>query len=122
MVVKKLVRIILFVTDMNKMTDFYTNVIGLNVLDDSESGFIILGAGGCQIALHQIPPEYAGDDFKPREDSFIKIVFHSDNVESDRTRLKHLGVRMKKIFVWKDFVMCDGFDPEGNVFQISGRI
>jgi predicted enzyme related to lactoylglutathione lyase len=122
MIGKKLSRIILFVADMNKMKDFYTNVFGLKILDDSEPGFIILDAGASQIALHQIPGKYTGIDFEPREDSFVKMVFHSDNVEQDRAELKKSGVRMKKTFVWKNTLMCDGFDPEGNVFQISGRI
>ncbi len=72
--------------------------------------------------IHQIPAEYADDSKEPREDSFVKFVFYSDDVEADRSSLLQYGVLIKNTSTWKDIALCDGFAPEGNVFQISSRV
>lgn len=117
----RLSRVILFVNDMPKMTDFYSKVLGLPLIDDSDPGFIILDAFGSELCLHQIPKKFADSNSEAIEDSKTKIVFHSDNVETVRNELLSKYIRMKKTIVWKDLVFCDGFDPEGNIFQISNR-
>ncbi len=121
---KLISRIILFTGDTRKMAEFYTDVIGLKVVDGSDPGFVILGGEGCELALHQIPHEYLteGEPVAPREDSYVKFVFHSDDVESDRERLVAAGVRMREVHRYEGMAFCDGIDPEGNIFQISSRV
>jgi catechol 2,3-dioxygenase-like lactoylglutathione lyase family enzyme len=115
-------RVILFVGDTARMTVFYRDVIGLDIIDDEDPNFVILNGGGCQLCLHQIPTEYLGKETtEPREDSYVKFVFYSDNVEADRAELIAKGVRMKEIVRWENIALCDGCDPEGNIFQISTR-
>ena len=118
---KTISRLILFVKDIDVVKDFYHSTLGLPILNEESSDFITLDGGGCQLSLHKIPPKYASDDIEPREDSYTKLVFQSDNVEADREELLKLGIRMKGIHRWKDIVFCDGADPEGNIFQISNR-
>ncbi len=55
MPLKRLSRIILFVGDMNSMSDFYSKVLGLPIIDDSESGFVVLDAGGSQLLYSSNP-------------------------------------------------------------------
>jgi catechol 2,3-dioxygenase-like lactoylglutathione lyase family enzyme len=119
----KISRVILFVDDIQKTTDFYENIIGLKILDDSDKGFIIFDAGGCQLCLHQIPSKYIepNNTYEAREDSYTKVVFYSDNVERDRAELIAKGVRMKKVIKFEGIEFCDGCDCEGNIFQISSR-
>ncbi|MCB1023556.1 MAG: VOC family protein [Acidobacteria bacterium] len=117
----KLSRVILFVNDIGNMTEFYTDVLGLSVADDSDPGFIVLGAGGAEFCLHQIPKRFLSSNTDPNEDSATKVVFYSADVEGERTRLLEKNVRMKKTVVWGEIAFCDGFDPEGNIFQISSR-
>lgn len=117
-------RIILFVADQAKMTGFYRDVIGLPVIEGEGSGFVILDAGGCQLCLHQIPPQYIGDaqaDAGPREDSYVKFVFPAVDIEAERDTLARNGARMKEIVRFDGMAICDGSDPEGNIFQISTR-
>jgi catechol 2,3-dioxygenase-like lactoylglutathione lyase family enzyme len=121
---RALSRIILFVADPVKMTSFYRDVIGLPVIEGEGSGFVILDAGGCQLCLHQIPPQYIGDaqaDAGPREDSYVKFVFHAVDIEAEREALVKSGVKMKSIVRFEGIAICDGSDPEGNIFQISSR-
>ncbi len=119
----KMSRIILFVDDIKKTTDFYENIIGLKILDDSDKGFIVFDAGGCQLCLHQIPSEYldSNNKYDAREDSYTKVVFYSNDVENDRAELIAKGVRMKEIVRFDGIEICDGCDCEGNIFQISSR-
>lgn len=118
-------RVILFVGDIAKMTHFYRDTIGLPVIDGEGSDFVILNAGGCQLCLHQIPDEYLEDpagDAAPREDSYVKFVFRAENIEAERAEFIKNGARMKEIIRFDGMAICDGCDPEGNIFQISTRV
>jgi catechol 2,3-dioxygenase-like lactoylglutathione lyase family enzyme len=113
-------RIIIFVSNLEKMRDFYQTAFGLERLDDgSAEGFITLNAGACQISLHELPGE--PESAEACEDSYIKFVFGSGNIEADRLFLEKHGARMRKTIRCGEIEFCDGLDPEGNVFQISTR-
>ncbi len=117
----RLSRVILFVDDMAKMKSFYVDVVGLTEVPGGDEMFVSLDSGGAQLSLHQIPPEYQGNDGSERADCAVKFVFHSDDVDSDREALVARGVRMREINRWGEIELCDGIDPEGNIFQLSNR-
>ena len=119
----KMSRIILFVDDIKKTTDFYENIIGLELIGELSDEFVSFDAGGSQLCLHQIPSQYidTSNKYEAREDSYTKIVFSSSNVEADRGELIAKGVRMKEIIKFDSIVICDGCDCEGNIFQLSNR-
>jgi catechol-2,3-dioxygenase len=121
--VRAMSRVILFVADTKRMTEFYRDVIGLGVRDGDGTEFVILDAGGCQLCLHQIPNKYLEQtrNDAPREDSYVKFVFQAEDIEADREELLRKGARMKKIVRFGSIAFCDGSDPEGNIFQISTR-
>ena len=54
----KLRRIILFTSNMNAMSAFYGDALGLPLVTD-EDGFKEFDAGGCRIALHNGASEVA---------------------------------------------------------------
>jgi catechol 2,3-dioxygenase-like lactoylglutathione lyase family enzyme len=119
----KISSVILFVDDITKTTDFYENIIGLELIGKRNDEFVSFEAGGCQLCLHQIPGEYldSSNKYEAREDSYTKVVFYSGNVERDRAELIAKGVRMKEIVKFDGIEICDGCDCEGNIFQISSR-
>jgi catechol 2,3-dioxygenase-like lactoylglutathione lyase family enzyme len=119
----KMSRVILFVDDIEKTTDFYENIIGLELIGDRNDEFVSLDTGGCQLCLHQIPSEYidSSNKYEAREDSYTKVVFYSNNVGFDRAELIAKGVRMKEIVKFDSIEFCDGCDCEGNSFQINSR-
>jgi hypothetical protein len=60
------------------------------------------------------PPE-------PREDTALKLVFGVENIARARRRAAELGGAVKAAEREWDFEgakVCDGYDPEGNVFQL----
>jgi catechol 2,3-dioxygenase-like lactoylglutathione lyase family enzyme len=119
----ELSRIILFVDSIETMSAFYEGVLGLSRLEGGSDDFVCFSAGDGQICLHSLPARYrsATSDYPKREDTYSKFVFYSANVEKDREYLIENGARMEKIVSFGEIELCDGADPEGNVFQISSR-
>lgn len=119
----KLNRVLLFVDDLEKMTKFYGNIIGLGEYISESDDFVTFKTEGAELCLHQIPTQYLSTDnsYKPREESYVKIIFYSDCPLLKRDELIKKGVRMKEAVKFDDLILCDGFDAEGNVFQISNR-
>lgn len=113
----RLAQAILFVNDVVRMKAFYTGLLGLTVIED-EPGYARLDGGGCVLMLHALrePPSPT-----PRTDSFIKLAFHSDDVGATRSQLIAHGIQMRDLHQFGNVTLCDGVDPEGNVFQITSR-
>lgn len=109
-------RIIVFTGDVRRMVDFYSSTFGLEIVGEFSSEWTEMNAGGCNIAFHGLPFEVEGSD-----EEAVKIVFASDDVPGEKSRLESLGIKMTDIFRFGDIEMCDGSDPDGHRFQISSR-
>ena len=119
----ELSRIILFVDNIDSMSTFYEGIFGLDRLEGGSDDFVCFDAGAGQICLHSLPERYrsTSSEYPKREDTYSKFVFYSADVEKDREYLIEKGVRMKSVMRYGEIEMCDGADPEGNIFQISSR-
>jgi len=104
-------RIILFTRQMEAMTGFYRDVVGLKQVTD-EKGWREFDAGGLTLALHSGPPT-------PKNKG-PKIVFYAKNVAAVRDALVKRGATFGKVG-GAPFFLCDGRDPEGNAIQLSAR-
>jgi len=117
----QLVQAILFVHDAVRMQSFYEG-LGLAVVDgDAGTGFVRLAdpAGGAVLALHATPA--AGMGGAPRVDTWAKLCFRVDDVESARAALQARGVVTREVHRYGAVVYCDAVDPEGNIFQLTTR-
>ena len=108
----KLARIILFTAQMDAMSSFYDDVLGLERLTN-EKGWQEFDAGGAQVALHSGPasPGKKGP----------KIVFYAEDVPAAREALVAKGAKFGKARQGEVFCLCDGKDPDGNPIQLSDR-
>jgi catechol 2,3-dioxygenase-like lactoylglutathione lyase family enzyme len=108
----KIARIILFTSQMDAMSAFYGEVLGLKQIS-SEKGWQEFAAGGARIALHSGPssPGRKGP----------KIVFHAEDVAALRETLVARGARFGKVHQGEVFCLCDGKDPDRNPIQLSNR-
>ena len=108
----KLARIILFTNQMDAMSRFYGEILGLLQVT-KEKGWQEFSAGGTNIALHSGPssPGKKGP----------KIVFHSEDVPALRETLVARGATFGKARQGDLFCLCDGKDPDGNPIQLSNR-
>ena len=108
----KMARVILFTGQMDAMSRFYGEVLGLKLIS-TEKGWREFAAGGTQIALHSGPssPGRKGP----------KIVFHAEDVAALRETLVSRGAKFGKVRQGEFFCLCDGKDPDGNPIQLSNR-
>jgi catechol 2,3-dioxygenase-like lactoylglutathione lyase family enzyme len=117
-------RAMIFAKDLERMTRFYRDALGLNVVQQTlTSDWVELDAGSMTLALHAIPDAIASTieiDTPPRRrgNTPIKLVFEVADFEGARADLIAHGAIMDEPRSWS---ACDGMDPEGNVFQIVRR-
>jgi predicted enzyme related to lactoylglutathione lyase len=107
--------LILFVEDVQRVAQFYEQVLGLEVLEaSSDKKWVKLRAGDFSIGVHS-----GGRPNKWRRAP--KLVFYSANVSKTRSDLQKRGAKMGVVKSSATLAFCDGKDPEGNPFQISNR-
>jgi predicted enzyme related to lactoylglutathione lyase len=123
-----LARVILFAKDAAALARFYADVVGLErgASPEDDADFITLAGGGAQLCIHAIPARIAKtivieDPPKAREQTALKIAFFAEDVERARGEVVARGARMGKVTRFGSLALCDGVDPEGNVFQLSNR-
>jgi len=117
----QLSQVILFVDNTARMQAFYER-LGLVVIDGTAaSGFIRLRdpAGGAVLALHYT--RAVGPPTAPRTDTALKPCFHAGDIDALRASLVQHGATMREIQRFDGIAICDGVDPEGNIFQLTTR-
>jgi predicted enzyme related to lactoylglutathione lyase len=116
--------VLIFAKDMQRLADFYHEALGLPVIAAPMApGWIEFDAGGVRLALHAISPRIARqieitNPPRAREETPIKLLFEVDALNEVRRRLVQHGATM---FEPKSSGVCDGLDPEGNVFSLVPR-
>ncbi|RQO36687.1 lactoylglutathione lyase [Chryseobacterium sp. KBW03] len=116
--------IILYVKDVPLLKNFYVENFSLKVIEEDPI-WALLDAGAAQIGLHKIGDQYL-EKIEPGYifDSNTKIVFEIDShIELARNELISKNIQMREIKTFDNypFWMCDGTDPEGNVFQLKSK-
>ena len=108
----ELARVILFTAQIDAMSKFYGEVLGIKQVTN-EKGWREFDAGGARIALHSGPssPGRKGP----------KIVFHARDVAAMRKTLVAKGAKFGKVKKGDVFCLCDGRDSDGNPIQLSNR-
>lgn len=108
----EMARVILFTGQMEAMSRFYGEVLGLKLIS-SEKGWREYAAGRAAIALHSGPssPGKKGP----------KIVFYAKDVAATRETLVARGAKFGKVHQGDVLCLCDGKDPDGNPIQLSNR-
>ena len=119
-------RVILYVQDVKSLSEFYQEILGLTLIEEIPDEWAVLQGGVGELALHRVGKPYRVEDTKSwRVQSNGKLVFEVDrDIKEFRQELVEKGVRMKEIKSYPGFpyLLCDGEDPEGNVFQLSNDL
>lgn len=116
---------LVFAKDADRLARFYEAGFGFAVVQ-SQPGWIVLDAGGVELGVHQIPPEYAasieiGDPPRARRSGTTKLCFDVDDFAAAKARLEAAGAHFDEPKPWDGDVARDGVDLEGNVFRIQER-
>ncbi|WP_042337416.1 VOC family protein [Paraburkholderia ferrariae] len=119
----RLSRLILYVHDVSLLKSFYQTHFGFPAVEEIEGEWAVLDVGGVELALHRVGEAYRSAT--PRgPHSNAKLVFSIDTgLEALCRSLSSAGVSMREPKRYEGFpyLLCDGEDPEGNVFQLSHR-
>lgn len=117
--------LIIFVQDINIVKPFYLEGLGFEVLEDQAPEWLLLKAGTFKIGLHRIGQQYL--DAKQNAERFnnnTKLTFEIfEDIHTLRKKFIGMGIKMKEVKTFDnyDFWICDGADPEGNVFQLKEK-
>jgi len=104
---------VLFVRDVARVTAFYEAVAGLPVTEAAPT-WARLGTGAFELVVHGIPPER-------REDAVTKLIFPVADIAVARAAALRLGGELNapdREWQLGASRVCDGVDPDGNVFQV----
>ncbi len=117
--------IIIFVQNVDKLKLFYVDILELEILEEWQSEWLLLNAGNCKIGLHKIGEQYLDSSTgESKFDNNTKIVFEiEEDINEVRSRLLDKSVLLKEVKTFDNYNywLCDGEDPEGNVFQLKQR-
>jgi predicted enzyme related to lactoylglutathione lyase len=120
-----LIGTVLYAKDLDRLAAFYSSVVGIE-LQQTEAGFAVLGCKPSQFVIVRIPRRIAdtisiATPPEAREDTPLKPVFGVEDIASARARAAELGgaiYSVEREWEFEGLKVCDGHDPEGNVFQL----
>ncbi|WP_042722615.1 VOC family protein [Flavobacterium sp. B17] len=116
--------IMFYVRDIKVLRDFYVKNFNLKIIDEDDI-WVLLNGGNINIAFHKIGKKYLGGVSKDHKfDNNVKIIFDIDiSIETARDEFMQRNIQMREIKTFEnyDYWLCDGIDPEGNVFQLKSK-
>ena len=118
--------VIIFGQNIEILKKFYIDILKLSIIEEITSEWVLLDAGNCTIGLHRIGKEFRQEnpnpDFKVNNNTKLVFIVQQDIFEL-RNSLLHQNVTIREIKTFDnyDFWICDGEDPEGNVFQLKQK-
>nr|WP_294994723.1 VOC family protein [uncultured Sediminibacterium sp.] len=113
--------VLLFVSDINNMKQFYHEVFSLNILEEISGEWVLLSAGSVKIGLHKMGETYTTSTAQAPVETNTKLIFEtSENIYSLHSILRSKNVTVQDItsFDKYPYLLFMGNDPEGNVFQV----
>jgi predicted enzyme related to lactoylglutathione lyase len=116
---------VLYVKDLKRVCAFYAGVLGLTI-DHADDEYAVLESPMFQLVILAVPPSIAAsieiaDPPRRREDTPIKLVFFVPSISAARSAAERLGGKLNPAaseWQFQGHRICDGYDPEGNVFQL----
>lgn len=117
---------VVYAKDARRLAEFYGQMLSLPSLESGD-GFLRLGAAGYELTVVQAPSAIAdhvviADPPDVRESTPIKLSFAVDDIEALRPLLARLGGGLREAgWSGRGVRHVDGWDPEGNVFQLRQK-
>jgi predicted enzyme related to lactoylglutathione lyase len=116
---------VLFTIHLKPMAQFYEQVAGMHVRPAGDD-HIVLDKNTFRLVVHQIPEQHARSIVistppKVREASAIKLCFAVESIARSRAVAANLGgcvYASDREWQYEGTTVCDGWDPDGNVFQL----
>jgi predicted enzyme related to lactoylglutathione lyase len=122
-----LTSIVLWVEDLPSAKTFYRELLNAQILDDSAT-FVRVASKSNEVLLHLVPEQYREGISSPvavREEASIKPIFSVTSIESARHAVSELTGQVNDSDTEQTYGesrYCDGYDTEGNVFQVCESV
>ncbi|HKK21583.1 MAG TPA: VOC family protein [candidate division Zixibacteria bacterium] len=122
--------LVFYVSDLKKMSNFYREVFGLQQREADEE-FVALTNEQFELVLLRTATSKrmsneAVKESSPRQDTAVKPVFFvAEPIQSIRDKIVSLEGGFKpsnKEWEFNGARVCDGWDPEGNIFQVRSSM
>jgi catechol 2,3-dioxygenase-like lactoylglutathione lyase family enzyme len=111
----------LFAKNLERMTAFYRDVLGLEPVEDTRlDNWLEFKGDGVRFALHAIPTSIAASIAiesppRARENGGIKLTFAVRDVDTTLRTVEAMGLPLLK----RPWGETEAVDPEGNVFALT---
>jgi predicted enzyme related to lactoylglutathione lyase len=118
--------IVLWVENLAAAKTFYQELLSASILDDSAT-FVRVASPANEVLLHLVPEQYREGIATPpdiRELASMKPIFSVASIAQSRAAVADLAGEVysadtEQVYAGSRY--CDGFDTEGNVFQVAER-
>ena len=116
--------VVLWAEQLEISADFYAALLSAEKSDQS-ADFVRISSDANQILLHGVAAEYReGVSVPPviREEAVMKPVYQVTSIAAAREAVQGLAGQVFATDREQSYgttKYCDGFDPEGNVFQLA---
>jgi predicted enzyme related to lactoylglutathione lyase len=119
------ISMVLFVSNVARVSDFYKEVIGMEIRHQEDS-HTALQTMGFELIIHAMygdasEPDSPDKQLVVREEAYSKLCLPVANIEQARELAHRFGGSIKAAeHEWsaQGICACDGHDPEGNVIQV----
>ncbi len=116
--------IVLWVENLAAAKTFYQELLSATIADDSAK-FVRVASDANEVLLHLVPEQYREGIASPpdiRELVSMKPIFAVSSIASARNAVSRLGGQVysaetEQVYAGSRY--CDGYDIEGNVFQVA---
>jgi catechol 2,3-dioxygenase-like lactoylglutathione lyase family enzyme len=115
---------VVYVADLERMTAFYADVLGLEVVEHDPGDFATLESGQVTLSLVRMPDAWAAEvsgTTERREDVALKMSFPVESIGDAREAAAAAGGIVDDPdteWEFRGLVVCHGQDPEGNVISL----
>jgi predicted enzyme related to lactoylglutathione lyase len=112
-----------YAKDAERLATFYASVAGMVRLHATDE-LIVLDSADIQLLVHRIPAAIAAgieitSPPQRREDTALKFFFTVPSIEAAKATATRLGGDVSgERWNGPGFVVCNAYDPEGNIFQV----
>jgi len=113
----------IYAMEPGRVAEFYETVAGMSRLHETDE-IIVMESEDIQLLVHKIPSDIAQhiEITEPpirRSETALKFFFTVPSLVAAKSlAAKHGGQIFAEQWQSADFAVCNGMDPEGNVFQI----
>lgn len=114
---------LIYALDLERLAGFYATLLSMR-RDHGDAEHVVLSNDDFQLIVHVIPAECATGIIvatlpEPRESTPIKLFFIVDSLDHAANEAARLGgMLFPQAWTGPNFVVRNGCDPEGNIFQL----